>query len=1098
MGSFAEKKWQLRRVRVLGGVLLSILLGLGLVIAGGTIAAAIPITIEDDAGPDDEPGQKDLNELTVDFAPAGSDLEVTWNWDVISVSGQNTGDACALFDTDNDGNANYSLCVVWDNGASYQTTILYSCGDGRADRCDQPVDVLAEDTDGDGDLEALVGGPYGSTCSLATVPDTFGTRAMAQADTDLDTQASCVVELDDFGGMDAFLLNVCSYPSGEPNSDPSDCVLAPDSGFLTIVKVADPNDGTTFTFDLGAGQAANNGDTSFSIDGSGSVDLIGFPAGTDFDLTEVVPAGWQLDTAACELSDGTATGTFGGDTISDFEIQVGRETTCTFNDSKLAELTLVKEITNDNGGTAVESDWTLTADGTAANDLSGQGPSVNGFVQADTFTLSETDVAGYTLTSLTCDGGTLVGDQLTLAAGDDVTCVFVNDDDAASLILAKDVINDNGGTAIESDWTLSAGSNNVTGSPAGLEATNQAGTYSLSETGPTGYTLTSLTCDNNPGVEITDVTIGLGETITCVFVNDDDAASLILAKDVINDNGGTAIESDWTLSAGSNNVTGSPAGLEATNQAGTYSLSETGPTGYTLTSLTCDNNPGVEITDVTIGLGETITCVFVNDDDAASLILAKDVINDNGGTAIESDWTLSAGSNNVTGSPAGLEATNQAGTYSLSETGPTGYTLTSLTCDNNPGVEITDVTIGLGETITCVFVNDDDEPSLTLVKVVDNGANPGGTATEADFTLTATGPTGFDGPGPSVSNGASFDAGIYDLSESGPSGYLASDWDCVGGSQTDGDTVAVGLGEDVTCTITNTAMGMTTLLKLTNGAENQTMNWNFTLTGPGVDESDSSPPTTVDFGGVKLIPGEEYTLCEVGIPAGWTLEWQVDTNGDGIPDTIIPQVSGTNTSPVGPDGYSQVYDPNFVPPPGQFTNDTRCVNFVVGVGETLAFQINNSMPGGEPRTIGFWKNWNSCTGGNQPATAAANGGAAAGWFILDDLLNNPGYTIGALQLDGADCEDAVNILDKRSIDDGKKRASDGAYNLASQLLAAQLNLSAGAETCQEVVDAVNAAQTLLAGIGFDGTGNYLKGKQAGDANELAAILDAYNNGLLCN
>ena len=69
------------------------------------------------------------------------------------------------------------------------------------------------------------------------------------------------------------------------------------------------------------------------------------------------------------------------------------------------------------------------------------------------------------------------------------------------------------------------------------------------------------------------------------------------------------------------------------------------------------------------------------------------------------------------------------------------------------------------------------------------------------------------------------------------------------------------------------------------------------------------------------------------------------------------------------------------------------------------------------------------------------------------------------------------------------------------LLAAQLNLSAGAETCQEVVDAVNAGQTLLADIGFDGTGNYLKGKNGAalrsEANALAATLDEYNNGLLC-
>ena len=51
------------------------------------------------------------------------------------------------------------------------------------------------------------------------------------------------------------------------------------------------------------------------------------------------------------------------------------------------------------------------------------------------------------------------------------------------------------------------------------------------------------------------------------------------------------------------------------------------------------------------------------------------------------------------------------------------------------------------------------------------------------------------------------------------------------------------------------------------------------------------------------------------------------------------------------------------------------------------------------------------------------------------------------------------------------------------------------------MDAVNAGQTLLAGIGFDGTGNYLKGKNGGalraQANTLAGTLDEYNNGNLC-
>jgi len=93
-------------------------------------------------------------------------------------------------------------------------------------------------------------------------------------------------------------------------------------------------------------------------------------------------------------------------------------------------------------------------------------------------------------------------------------------------------------------------------------------------------------------------------------------------------------------------------------------------------------------------------------------------------------------------------------------------------------------------------------PSLTLVKKVTN--NNDGSAVPADWTLSAVGPTGFGGSGPRVSSGAGFETGSYDLSESGgPAGYIASDWDCVGGTQDDADTITLDQGESATCTITN-------------------------------------------------------------------------------------------------------------------------------------------------------------------------------------------------------------------------------------------------------------------------------------------------------
>jgi hypothetical protein len=162
--------------------------------------------VNDTAGANDEPGQKDLTQLCVDSAGLPTSLQVTWNWDEISVSGNNTLDACSLYDTDGDGNVNFSLCVTDPTDAAITVT-LYTCGDNANDRCTQPLDPVS---------------PISSTCSTSTTnTDPFSTGdAFPQ-----DRTASCNVVLADVGAASAVLLDVCSYPSREPNSDPSDCVI---------------------------------------------------------------------------------------------------------------------------------------------------------------------------------------------------------------------------------------------------------------------------------------------------------------------------------------------------------------------------------------------------------------------------------------------------------------------------------------------------------------------------------------------------------------------------------------------------------------------------------------------------------------------------------------------------------------------------------------------------------------------------------------------------------------------------------------------------------------------------------------------------------
>ncbi len=567
---------------------------------------------------------------------------------------------------------------------------------------------------------------------------------------------------------------------------------------LKLIKVVTTNNG-------GTAEAANwtltaTGPTPISGAGGAESDV---DAGL-YTLSESGgPAGYAAGAWSC------VGGTLVGDQLT---LALGGSAVCSItNDDEAPSLTLVKQVTNDNGGAAVPGDWTLTATGYDAASP-----------DAGTYDLSESGPAGYTQTSLTCSNSIGQVTTATLGLNEDVTCTFVNNDNAPRLTLVKQVITDNGGTAVAADWTLSA---------AGYDAASpDAGTYDLSESGPAGYTMTSLTCDNSTG-QVSKVTLGLGENVTCTFVNDDIAPRLILQKAVVNDNGGTAAPGDWTLTA---------AGYDAASpDAGTYALSESvGPVGYVMTSLICSDDVGVEVSSVTLSLGETTTCRFTNNDVAPALTLVKTVVNDNGGTALPAAWTLTA---------AGYDpASPDAGTYDLSESvGPAGYAMTSLTCSNSTG-QVTSVTLGLGENVTCTFVNDDIAPSLRLIKSVVN--DNGGKAVAGDWTLTAA---GYDATSP--------DAGTYNLSESvGPAGYTMTSLTCSNGTG-QVTSVTLALGEGVTCIFVNNdnAPSLTLVKTVINDNGGTALPTAWTLTAAGYDAASPDAGT--------------YNLSESGGPAGYTM-----------------------------------------------------------------------------------------------------------------------------------------------------------------------------------------------------------------------------------
>jgi hypothetical protein len=136
----------------------------------------------------------------------------------------------------------------------------------------------------------------------------------------------------------------------------------------------------------------------------------------------------------------------------------------------------------------------------------------------------------------------------------------------------------------------------------------------------------------------------------------------------------------------------------------------------------------------------------------------------------------------------------------------TGYTAGTAWSCSGGGTFVTPdkITLANAEQATCTISNNDNPPSLKLVKTVIN--DNGRTATSADWTLTATGTSaGFSDAGNSTTF-HNVTAGVqYTLSESAVTGYAQlGDWVCTnGGTFATPDKITLALAEQVTCTVTN-------------------------------------------------------------------------------------------------------------------------------------------------------------------------------------------------------------------------------------------------------------------------------------------------------
>lgn len=579
-------------------------------------------------------------------------------------------------------------------------------------------------------------------------------------------------------------------------------------------------------------------------------------------FSSILPYGFAGNSANSNVGD------WGGEVPVDIprcgEIRITKEATPAADSSYVFEW----ELTDNEGVLSSASDTIVDGETDTVDVVAGE------------YTLAEiVEASPYELDRIECTDGQnpVDADEIAVAVGDTVSCTIYNEASTVQVVKTgsgdTDAEFDFSATG-QSDFTLTIGDT----SDAFVYAPGS--TVTVGETLPGGlpaWDLTGIAClddDDDPApnldVDVEDGTATFdtvaGETITCTFTNSQDAL-LTLEKDVVNDNGGTAADTDWMLAFSGSG--GSDSGIEGSADVtnvnlpvGSYDLSESGgPSGYTASAWSCNGGNQTDDDTISLSAGDIVTCTVTNDDVAPELTVVKEVTNDDGGTAAANDFPLY-----VNDSPVTNGATNEvvANTpYTVSEDLLEGYVQTGLECvdDETEDTVAHPVTLNEGQSVTCTISNDDAPASITVIKSV----VPTDAADPDDFDLTIT-PEG-GAPIATLSGEAQALAAntTYTVGETLPEGFVQLDLSCEDEQGPVDHPVDLALGQDVTCTITNAESPTVTVIKATD--PESTDSFAFTLQ-PGNTQQVAGDGGSYTWSG--LIPGD-YELTE-DTPVDWLLE----------------------------------------------------------------------------------------------------------------------------------------------------------------------------------------------------------------------------------
>ena len=589
------------------------------------------------------------------------------------------------------------------------------------------------------------------------------------------------------------------------------------TGEVTVVKHVTGGTAPQAGFPIDVTKAGLNGapDTTDTLhlttaEPSSSV-MVGAPvAGRAVTVEEQAnPAGWTLTAAVCELTsvdqEGSepAVGTqVTGKNALDLTVKPGQHWTCDYtNDRDVATLVLHKDSGSVDGtfliapvvdGKADLNVALATSDGTATS--SAITIPVDG---TTTIGARETNQATWHLTDAYCtvNGGAAQRPDATFPAldessvtpsvadvgrGDRVDCYFVDAQNTATVVISKDVPEQDASAAdgVTFNFPIAVGEDDPknVGVAAGSSQTrtivvdDSGSVVTVSEDTVDGWHQQSLVCSvvtpqsakvvkvdrfNRGGVAalVGSGTLKPGEELDCAAINALNRASVTVYKEAYNADGSKAEGETFEVSPGGDplTVTSFGGGVTFPVNGSSVTITELAKDGWVAGGIVCDSEASSDTSSITLSVhdGDHINCVIANFRTTATVKVDKTAV---GGGDTEFGFFATApdgadqgdGTFSLTDSAAPQVLTYAAGaeagrTVAITESDTEGWTQQSASCvldgSKAAGVSPATLVVHAGDSWTCTFVNVAD-PGLP---------DTGGHLPQTGSSVTAWGATGVAG-----------------------------------------------------------------------------------------------------------------------------------------------------------------------------------------------------------------------------------------------------------------------------------------------------------------------------------------------------------------